>query len=400
MERPGIVSSLRRFYHSYRGEIIITTVSSIVSLVASLLVTLAFDFGDPYLVGFYFFVFVIVMLLFGLLFNQRRLIDSRFWKVNQVILDLFGPVAADNQFYLRRTHYAAEKLVLAKVLVREVLPRVIKEIYKNHPTLRKLNIIIDSGTTLTPVFPLLVTEGLPKQDEVALQIYSNSMSGIDEIHKMEDSGACALSERDFNLLGGQPLNKYRATTGEATERFLQSLWEESDSRPGGEIVTLGILTANWFLAGAGYNRISICARGSGHLRFKTEVSEHSQYRILVAPLGKILHLSDVEHLNDLLKDQEGSDYGTYELPAGEDVKSRTQLLTTRRYTGSLSPFQNITILLDKVEKQNSGVNFILCPESPRYSPPGHSFEEVLANEAPNVYVKERFEEAYGFAERL
>lgn len=118
---------LRQFYRSYRGEIIITAISFVASSVLAVLIAVAFDYRDPYLVGFYFAVCSIILLLFALLFNQRRLIDSRFSKVNRAILDLYGPVSRDNQFFQRRAQYAPEKELLAKVLVSCTLPRVIKK---------------------------------------------------------------------------------------------------------------------------------------------------------------------------------------------------------------------------------------------------------------------------------
>src|SRR5262249_18338096 len=203
------------FLRRYHGEVIISALSLAGSIVFSALITLVFSTRDPYLLGFYTFGFLIVFLIVALIFNQKRLIDNRFRSVNQVLIDHFSYASRDNQFLRRRGHYALEKHVLAKVLAHKVLPRIVEKICNDVQVLTRLNIIIDSGTTLTPVFPELFASGIPiKKKDVKLYIYTNSMSGIEEIHKLGHSDSFALTERDISLIGGQPLSKYRATTGD------------------------------------------------------------------------------------------------------------------------------------------------------------------------------------------
>jgi hypothetical protein len=380
------------FFTRFRGEIIISALFLFLGIVASILITLTFRTRDPYVLGFYIFGFLIVLLMFASLFNQKRLLNKKFEFVNQVLIDHFGYASRDNQFLRRREHYAMEKKELAKVLVREVLPHILERIYRDNPNVTKLNIIVDSGTTLTPMFSELAVSSIKFRKDLEIDIYTNSLSGIEEIHKLESSDSLGISQ--INLIGGRPLSRYRATTGKATEAFLQTLWDyQEETTP--NTITLSILTANWFLAGNGLDRLSICARGSGHLEFKKRVSEHSHYRVFVTPLGKLLRLSDVTELNELLKGYEDDEYRSYLVP--DSQKSATYLLTTRRDAHSLSPFRHLTVPLDRIEKHNGAWNFTFCKESKVHDPPGKTFEEVFINETPHKYIRENFEAAYGFA---
>jgi hypothetical protein len=382
--------ALTSFVRRFRGELLISAFSVVVGAGVSILIDIFVKTGDPYLLGFYTFGFVVVFLMLALLFNQKRLIENKFKTVNQVLIDYFGYSSKDNQFYSRREHYAREKVRLANALVRRVLPRVVKRIYADYPNLAELSIIIDSGTTLTPVFPELVVHGVPRKEGVEVNIYTNSMSGIEEIHKLDNSDNFAISDDHIALIGGQPLRKYRATTGRITEDFLEFLWKNRD--PNRQRVTLSILTANWLIAGSGLDSLSLCARGRGHIQFKRVVGGFTEYRIVVAPLGKILRLRDVGILNRMLESKDGGEYQDYRLEEGK--KDKTYLLTTRRRDNSLSPLCPVTLMLDTIRSDNSAKNYVLCEECPPFDPPGTTEREVLFYESPHRYVRDKFQEAY------
>jgi hypothetical protein len=380
----------------YRSDLVIAALSVVVTEAFSIIIQLVFRNRDPYLVGLYTFGFFIVFLLVALLLNQKRLIENKFRAVNQVLIDHFGYLSSDNQFFRRRTHYAPEKMLLAKVLVHKVLPRVIREIYSQHPNMTRLHIIIDSGTTLTPVFPELVLSKIPRKENVEVNIYTNSMSGIEEIHKLGYREDMEFKEENINLIGGHPLHKYRATTGETTQDFLKFLWNNPSKEQ--HIVTLSILTANWFLAGANLKQLSMCARGRGHIEFKGFVSDKTDYRIFVAPLGKILRLDDVKELNHLLESHgESNFYMSYPVTGDEQKRARTYLLTTRRLSNSLSPFKQMTSVLQDIESKNNAENYTFCKESPPFDPPETKVEEVLRYETPHKYIRKNFETAYKIA---
>ena len=173
---------------------------------------------------------------------------------------------------------------------------------------------------------------------------------------MEHLEANTLTERDFNLLGGQPLNKYRAITGEYTIENMERI-SAKKSESNGKILILGVLTANWFLGGDHLEEMKLCARGDGHLDFKKELIKISDYRIIVSPLGKILPINNIGRLNNLLPDGEEHYPEPIELPTSE--RNRTFLLTTFRPKETLSPLKPLSRELRKACLKNKTKNFII-----------------------------------------
>ncbi len=389
----GIRVAPRGFSTKYRAELMIAAAALLGSAIVNVVVVILFEYRNPMLAMRYGLALAAVLLMLLLLFNQRRLIESKFALVNRVLTDHFGYAYQDNQYFRRRIHYAQEKLRLAKVVVNQALPRILADALAEHPGMQRVNIIIDSGTTLAPLFPELLAVGVrssnPKLD---VRLFTNSMSGIGEIHRLGGRASDVLSEEDFNLIGGQPLSKYRATTGKVTMDFLKSLWSEANDSTG-SIVTIGIVTANWLLGGKKLDSVSLCARGRGHLKFKKAVCEHSDYRLVVAPLGKILPLTDVGILNEMLPRDNADPYNTYELPPAS--ARTTHLLTTHRRREGLSPFSPLSEHLRRIDAGDEAVNYLLCEEAPVFDPPGDSLREVFAVETPHGYIEENFSRAYG-----
>jgi hypothetical protein len=103
-------------------------------------------------------------------------------------------------------------------------------------------------------------------------------------------------------------------------------------------MNLGILTANWFTCGTDFKEISICAKGLGHFKFKVDVIDHSQYIILVAPLGKLLPIDDSNLLNSIMPKvveyqfvESESKYQSYTIPKGEKRNNVTFYFSESSY---------------------------------------------------------------------
>lgn len=385
-----LITLLRR---KYRAEVIIAAVSLFLSILASVISKFIFDYNDPYLVLFLGAVLICILLMCGILFNQKRLLENKFKDVSQILKDQFCYAREGNQFFRRRSHFAPEKTRLAKTLVVEALDNIIGQIVEKTDSLKRIVIIIDSGTTLTPVFKELLTYGLTKKKSINIDIFTNSMSGIDEIHKLGDNPDHLLGEENFNIIGGQPLNKYRATTGDYSQKFLKTLKDEKNNSSG-NTVFLSILTANWFLMGNGLKDISICARGRGHLDFKIEVCTMSDYVVLVSPLGKLLRLNEVKELNKLLSSYEDDEYDSFSIE--ENRKNRTFLLTTLRSPDSRSPFVNISVELKNIRADNTARNYILTEQSKDFQPPGETRDDIFLYETPHRYIRDNVKKAFGF----
>jgi hypothetical protein len=383
---------LAAFWRKYRGELVITGAATAVSVLATIIAAALPAIGTRILIDVAI-GFVIVGLLVGLLFNQKRLINSRFAQVSGLLQNYFGLPAVENQFFKRLGHFSDEKAILARVLVNRVLPATVDALCTDGilGNVHRINLILDSGTTITPVFPLLMRLGLPMpNDNVTLRIYTNNLAGIDEIHKVDRNAFCKLGERNFHLIGGLPLNKYRATTGDETQAFLETLWTEQRASDGC-CVSIGVLTANWFVAGLGLDQLALCARGKGHFEFKKSIIENADYIILVAPLGKLLPIGGVKQLDKLIQDRDGA-YSAYVIP--DEKKARVHLLTSFRSPDSISPLVHISRQLRNLYEGDGCKNYTISDFNPSFDPWGNS-EHVKLTDLPHEYVRVHAREIYG-----
>lgn len=385
------IRKIKNFFKTYKGEWLIAIITTVISAIITRIAQKLFDIVNPLIIVLIVMSLIIVFLLLGLLFNLKRLFDLRFSQVNRLLIDQFGFYSLENQYFLRSRHFPEEKMKLAKVFVKQVLPELIEDIFYKNPNLAKLNIIFDSGTTITPIFKIL-TESDPCFDKEKVTIYTNNLAGIDEIHKfgkLYDSESY-LREEDFNLIGGSPLLKYRATTGPITNNFLSSL-EQEQKNSKGTIKTLGILTSNWFIVGKNYDRIYLCARGIGHYKFKMKVEDLSEYIVLISPLGKILPINDVEGLNKYISNDQYSAF-----PISNDKKNKTFLLTTFRSQKSLSPLVNLSRELKKIKATNTSLNYCFVKDEIIYNPSIGTKSEIRNAELPHDYIIENFRDIYGY----
>lgn len=405
LSRSGYATRALRYlydlYITFRGELVIVlTALSLALAVLGLLVQVY----DP--------LFTLVatvgigstVLLFGLLFNLKRFFRIRFEHldtlfqeyrsrletVDKILFDVFGFSWRENQYFVRREHFPHEKQLLARILVEQVLPSVVGTLSQENARIENLNVILDSGTTIAPVFPHLIRHSIRLPPTTKLHLYTNSLGGIDEIHKLRSSPSDALTERQFNLIGGLPLNKYRATTGDLTQEALKRIWD-AQRNSDGTMVSIGITTANWILGGRGLDHLQVCARGVGHFDFKESLILNCTILIVIAPLGKLLRINHVDKLNALLPTDDADPYRAFEIPASQ--RNSTYLLTSFRPSLSVSPLLGLSTELKHAADQS--VNFRLCSQSPEFDPQG-TLREIIVTELPHRYIRDNFETAYGY----
>jgi hypothetical protein len=393
----------KNFFGKFRGETVILILTITASVITILNVLPESKGTLPLLIVA--FSILIILLLNALLFNLKRFFRLRFEKldinfeeyksrleaVDHILIDFFGFSWRENQFFARLQHFVDEKKKLASISVQELLPELLETIYKSTTGLENINIILDSGTTITPLFPFLMKFGFPEFKSVKVNYFTNNLAGVDEIHKSESNDNFPLQERDFNLIGGSPLNKYRATTGDVTQKFLEEL-EKSQKESDGKTITVGIITANWLICGLGLDKLQICARGEGHYDFKEKLVSFCEYIIVLAPLGKIIPKQNVKEFNKIIDDDERS-YNAFLIP--EEKRNKTYLLTTFRKQHSLSPLRTLSDRLRDVYRNNYNKNFIFSDKIPQFEPKTTRSEAIVAD-LPHDYIREKFEEVYGY----
>ena len=319
--------------------------------------------------------------------NQERL-----KALDHIIEDYFGYAWRENKYFRRSHDFTEEKKMLANSLVRNLLPDILAAIEKEHSQSgKKVRFILDSGTTITPVFPCLVRHGFPGVKANKIDFYTNNLAGIDEIHRIPEDEESKFSERNFNLIGGRPLNQYRATTGDFTQDILADLFKEQEESEG-KIISIGIITANWFLAGISMDRLSICGKGEGHLEFKQSLVDHCHYIVLLTPLGKLLPIDKIENLNEILN----KDYKAFEIP--EEKRNQTYLHTTfRDPISSPSPLLRISERLNFVRGKNNNKNYIFS-EYCSFLEDQNNLNRAQATrmDLPHDYIKKNFYQIYGY----
>ncbi len=390
----------RSFFKRFRGEsisIILACVQLLIGLVA-----LSLNAGDRLFVAIITFGSIVTTLLLIALFNLKRLFRLRFEQLDRIfdenksrldqadkiLLDYFGFSWRKNQYFSRLQHFTDEKQELASCLVEGELPDLLDKILIRHNKVAGLNIILDSGTTITPIFPLLAKQGIATKRSIELRFYTNNLSGIDELHKLDVPKDCPISESSFNLIGGQPLNMYRATTGTVTQKFLQELWA-GRAENAEAVLTVSVITANWVLAGRHLDEISICAKGRGHFAFKKDLIDHSDYIIVMAPLGKILRVDETDSLDEASQ----GPYKAYPFP--KEKRNRFILMTSFRPRVSQSPLARHSEALMRTRDSGDSQNYLFSEHCPIFDPSSRRIEAIVTD-LPHGYVRDNFEDFFGF----
>lgn len=275
------------------------------------------------------------------------------------------------------------------MFVKKRLQEMIDDVFNKEPRINEFNLFLDSGTTITPTFQFVLDLNIHNDRDHHFNIYTNNLAGIDEIHKITSLSEYNLNERDFILIPGQPLNKYRATTGQTTQKFLNSIWDEQaeQKKKKKKILNVCVLTANWFILRKGYRRIAICARGSGHMDFKINLIENCDYIFLLSPLGKLLPFESVNNLNDLLPKNQDK-YEFHEIPV--EKRDRTFLVTSYRQKNSASPLLNFS---EKLKNITGTENYTLCKMNPKHKLKCER-SQVEEAELPHEYIRENYRQIF------
>ncbi|RLB77083.1 MAG: hypothetical protein DRH24_16820 [Deltaproteobacteria bacterium] len=386
------MGKIKWFYRRYKAEIKISCIVAGASTAIGIFANAVLQQGSARIIIDITLGAIVILLLLGILFNLKILLTNFISKIPHKLVNDKETYLSKDKYWSRLKHFPEEKSRIAEVLVNKTLPKIIKQICKENADIHTLNIILDSGTTITPIFKELVCSGINlSESNVIYEIFTNNLAGIDEIYKI-DPKACKLGDREFSLIGGKPLKTYRATTGRPTLDFLETIWAKQNGKINkGKIITLAILTANWFTCGMGFEKISITAKGEGHFDFKADVAKNSHYILLVSPLGKLLPIQSDQLLNDLVPEDPDLTYQSFVIPP--EKASRTYLLTSKRPQTTLSPIAGTSLRLAYLKDNKIETNYILCEDCPLFDPEGDRYE-VVVTELPHKYIRDNFQKVF------
>jgi hypothetical protein len=352
--------------------------------------------AGPPVVGTFLATLLIVVLCIVALQYQRVAHIQR-------VIHTYLPVSLyDNEYTRRLSHYRREKQVLGGTTVCDVFPELFAEASAASWASSHINIVIDSGTTMTALFPeLLELDWRSLPHSFTYEIHTNNLAGVEELNLISGARGSPFLFPDhqvtLDLIGGHPYKMYRATLGEPTQRYIDGLAAaRAEQRGAGRVdPIIAVVTGNWILGGEDLTDISLCARGKAHVDFKRSVVELADYVVVVAPLGKITSLREVEDLNRIAKDSDhpNDPYEVIQLPTD---KRRALLVTTYRSEGSSSPLAMTAKRLQEIQALHLSHNYEAFEGNPPWDPPGDP-QQVLEVDLPHRYMRRHASEAYSAA---
>ncbi len=381
------MNSVRSFVGSNRDSIIITLFGLSISFIGPLFID-AFKGNDLHPLVFGLFIVTVIPLFIINHLNQKYIIEKWLDSHTQSLVEHFGFDFKIDQFFERKRHYGLEKKKLARALVKEILPKfidnIINEKKEENISIDTINIIIDSGTTLISVFSDLLLYGIEnhiKNKNVNINIHTNNIAGIEEIHKLSHRKELSINEKSINIIGGNPIIKHRSTIGDETKNFLETIYECDEN-----VVNISILSANCFIAGNDLKSLALCVRDGDQKEFKKLLSDKSHYRIVISPLGKIFQIEDLVALEKLL----GEPFNTVKL---EMPKESTFLFTSKRPElqkyALHEHYKHI-----KLASEADGCKYTLLERAPIYKPKGKSRKEIMEREMPFNHLRKEINEFY------
>ena len=256
----------------------------------------------------------------------------------------------------RFSHYQDEKKYIAKQFIPILLKRC-QRIIQDKPNTH-IYIVIDSGTTLYPLFTELGNElsKYARKNEIKeaekwykkITIVTNNLPGI---QALMESGRLNPGDRyselavDAHILPGKPIPVYSAIAGKPTVDAIAKL---SDSTSGIDSLFIGLLTGNFIRQERNNALCSIpLSRGIEHNEFKIAIYNKCNELYVIGPLGKIFYdqkLDDINKKLGFVVDSQNEETKSYvEIPELLREKKEVKLVTTCRHKGFV-----LTDLSDKL----------------------------------------------------
>ncbi|HLP46761.1 MAG TPA: hypothetical protein VK469_12465, partial [Candidatus Kapabacteria bacterium] len=216
----------------------------------------------------------------------------------------------------RMEHFRDEKEFIAEQFLSKLIDRCKYLVEQN----KHVYIVIDSGTTLYPLFKKLGMESVHahefKENWISnVTLVTNNLVGVEalmENGRLNPGNRFSPLAIDCELLPGKPLPIYLAVTGDMTEKALKDLPKKKDGK---DSFFIAITTGNWIRLRRTDPACPVpLARGSGHLSFKQALIDICNETYVISPLGKIFvknSLSDVNIALGFEHDKKSQDMQEY-----------------------------------------------------------------------------------------
>lgn len=198
-------------------------------------------------------------------------------------------------FNLRLNHFHEEKYKICKRAIEHILKENERALKAN-----KIILLIDSGSTVYPIFHLLTKlysdenyiESLKK-----MVIFTNNIPGI--VHMINEGRKGTSYDAEMmikcNVIPGMAEGKYGAILGEDSGSHLEYFLNSNFRDSGADNLIISLVTGNYISLKDG-----ILWRGDYHGKLKNSLVKLSDVIYIVAPLGKIFKVSK-DHINELIR---------------------------------------------------------------------------------------------------
>jgi hypothetical protein len=252
----------------------------------------------------------------------------------------------------RMRHFREEKEAIAKRFVPFLLHRCFRILQaarypgRTNERIERVFLIIDSGTTLVPVFRHLAMKAVSAWKDPAqkawlerIEIVTNNLPGVRELIEYglaDPTSRYSDLAIHCQLLPGAPLPVYSAVAGELTETALAALKDHHRDTA----AFIGIWTGNWVRIRRSDPPCPVpMARGKAHHKFKQALVNACDEAYVLAPLGKIFRDMEPDDVNTVLgfsKDAVDPEKQPYaEVDIGREIGATIKLVSTRRSSGCL-----------------------------------------------------------------
>lgn len=322
----------------------------------------------------------------------------------------------DSVFEIRSKHYKREKRVIAENFANLLGERV------NHllgrPGINKIQVVIDSGSTLSPLFDVIgrqaSIDALHWSKNV--EFFTNNIKGVQLLLKYREI-SCDIKKtilaNDANddrhleipvtcsILPGKVLSAYSAIADESTIHAVKKISERPNS------YTICITTGNYILFETANGVVLPIARTGYHPHMKAILYDIADELYLVAPLGKILKGEKNDNISVLLdkfnadlnftKSDTKSPHNKYLLTTNslltdshildnfktenKSWEKKTILITTAREKGKHNFYDHYNRIKYNIHKEFFPTQTIIFPNEPS----GPYIWTCMFDELPKIY---------------
>jgi len=224
-------------------------------------------------------------------------------------------------FDIRNRHFSAEKRFICLKALDRISKNEQKRLKNNDNAKRTLYLLIDSGSTVYPIFELLCEYRNFKDTFKDVVIYTNNIRGISKISdyaRKNDRNDQRIIYK-CKAIPGEIEEKYAAIVGKPAveyleglldliycEEFVQASLSESQelskiqklSKLNEKAIIVSLITGNYIST-----REGVLWRGDFHGELKYNLISNSHHIYVLSPLGKIFNKS-AKRINEIIKSSE------------------------------------------------------------------------------------------------